>query len=242
MSWHITIADISKTWVIQNLDNTVAKYSRQWLELPISSTLSTLILQNSKCGINFVSPSKKFVQCRTVLRNALKSSPNPDFNLLWTATSNGTNIQYDKYKNTKQVLTAIQKDHEDRINHELTSQGFIMSSILKLSNFKVRDIWSTVLQNIPKNIFNFMIKYLNNTLPTRKNFYKWPLSDSPSCSFCLHPEAIQHVVSSCNTYLADGRYTWRHNSVLLFLARIFSSFIKHPKLSLSYQPRQCRAS
>ena len=101
-----------------------------------------------------------------------------------------------------------------------------MSSILKLSNFKVRGLWSTVQQNMPKNIFNFMIKYLNNTLPTRKNLYKWSLSDSPSCSFCLHPETLQHVVSSCNTYLADGRYTWRHNSVLLFLARSFSS-LKH---------------
>ena len=68
-----------------------------------------------------------------------------------------------------------------------------------------------------------MIKYLNNTLPTRKNLYKWSPSDSPSCSFCLHPETFQHVVSSCNTYLADCRHTWRHNSVLFFLARTFSS-------------------
>jgi len=52
---------------------------------------------------------------------------------MWAATSNGSNIQYDQYKNTKQVLTAIQKDREDRMNHELTSQGFTMSSILELS-------------------------------------------------------------------------------------------------------------
>ena len=104
--------------------------------LTTRSTLSTLILQNSKCGVNFILPSTKFIQCQTVIINALKSSPNPDVNLLWAATSNGTNIQYDQYKNTKQVLTAIRKDHEDRINHELTSQGFIMSSILKLSNLK----------------------------------------------------------------------------------------------------------
>ena len=76
---------------------------------------------------------------------------------------------------------------------------------------------------MPRNIFNFMIKYLNNTLPTKKNLHKWSLSGSPSCSFCLSPETFQHVVSSCNSYLADGGYTWRHNSVLLFLARSFSS-------------------
>ena len=200
-----------------NVAPTINKYPRHWLELPISSTLSTLVLQNSKYGSSLILPSTKFIQCQTVIRNALESSSNPDVTLLWAATSNGTNIQYDQYKNTKQVLTAIRKDHEDRINHELTSQGFIISSILKLSNLKVRYLWSTVQQNMPMNIFNFMTKYLNNTLPTKKNLHKWSLSDSPSCSFCLSPETPQHVASSCNSYLADGRYTWHHNSVLLFL-------------------------
>ena len=95
---------------------------------------------NSKYGINLILPSAKFIQCQTVIRNVLKSSPNPDITSLWAAISNGTNIQYDQYKNTKQVLTALRKDHEDRITHELISQGFIMSSILKLSNLKVRGL------------------------------------------------------------------------------------------------------
>ena len=67
-----------------------------------------------------------------------------------------------------------------------------------------------------------MIKYLSSTLPTKKNLHKWSLSDFPSCYFYLSPETLQHVVSSRNSYLADGRYTWRHYSVLLFLARSFS--------------------
>ena len=76
---------------------------------------------------------------------------------------------------------------------------------------------------MPRNIFNFSIKYLNNTLPTRKNLCKWSISQSSACSFCLQSETLQHVVSSCNWYLENGRYTWRHNSVLLFLANTFSS-------------------
>ena len=131
LSWHLTIADLSKTWVIQNLDNVIGRYTRHWLDLPISSTLSTLILQNSKYGINLILPYAKFNQCQTVIRNALNSSSNPHITSLWAATSNGPNIQYDQYKNTKQVLTALRKYHEDRSNHELTSQGFIMSSILR---------------------------------------------------------------------------------------------------------------
>ena len=77
---------------------------------------------------------------------------------------------------------------------------------------------------MPKNIFNFSIKYLNNTLATRKHLCKWSISQSYACSFCLQAESLQHIVSSCKSHLEDGSYTWRHNSVLLYLAKTFSSF------------------
>ena len=67
------------------------------------------------------------------------------------------------------------------------------------------------------------MKYLNNTLPTRKNLCKWSLFESSSCSFCLHPETLQHVVSSCKLYLEDARYTWCHNSLRLQITNSFSS-------------------
>ena len=77
---------------------------------------------------------------------------------------------------------------------------------------------------MPKNIFNFSIKYLNNTLATRKSLCKWSTSQSAACSFCLQSESLQHVVSSCKSYLEDCLHIWRQNSVLLFLAKTFSSF------------------
>ena len=223
LSWHLTIADLSKTWVVENLDSVVSRFVRQWLELPICATFSSLILNTSRYGINLILPSVKFIECQTILRNALKSSPNPDIKSLWTDTSYGTNLQYDQFQNTKQVLKAVQHEHEDRIKNTLLSQGLVISSILKFSCQKTSSIWSTVQQHMPKNIFNFSIKYLNNTLPTRKNLCKWSLSQSAACSFCLQSETLQHVISSCRCYLEEGRYTWRHNSVLLYLANTLSS-------------------
>ena len=222
ISWNLTIADISKTWIIENLDSIVSKYIRQWLELPISATLSSLIIKRSKYGISLVLPSIKFIQCQTNIRNKLKSSPNNDIVHLWEETSHHTNIQYDQYRNSKQALKAIQTKHEDRINHELLSQGFVILSILKYSLSSTTAIWSKVQQRLPKNIFNFTVKYLNNTLATRKNLHKWSLSESPSCSFCLQSETLQHIVSSCKHYLDHGRYNWRHDSVLLCLAKSLS--------------------
>ena len=43
LSWHMTIADLSKTWVIENVDNIALSFIRKWFELPMSATFSPLI-------------------------------------------------------------------------------------------------------------------------------------------------------------------------------------------------------
>ena len=106
-----------------------------------------------------------------------------------------------------------------RINykHHLTSQGFFFSNVIKYSLSSVNSIWSEAQSHLPKNIYNFTIRYINNSLPTRKNMARWGLSQSPDCSFCLNPESLLHVVAGCQQYL--NRSTWRHDSILNFIAK-----------------------
>ena len=165
----MTIADLSKTCVIENSDSIVTGYVRKWLELPISATISSLILNTSRYGITPVLPSTKYFECQTVIGNSLKSSPNFDIKAVWAENSYGTNLQYDQFQNTKQALKSIQQDHEERINNTLLSQGLMISSVIKQSSQNFRGFWSSVQQNMPRNILNFSIKCLSNALPTRKN-------------------------------------------------------------------------
>jgi hypothetical protein len=218
ISWHFTVADLSKTWVIENLDSMVKTYIRKWLELPISGTLSNVFLPCNKFGLNICPPSVKFIQCQTVLRNALKKSPNESVRDLWKSTSSHTNVQYDAYKTTKDVIKDFHADHEDKLLNHLVSQGSFFSNIIQNSLPKLNNFWSSAQSKLPKNIYNFTIRYINNTLPTRKNLAKWGLSPTSDCSFCLMPESLLHVVAGCKTYLDQGRFTWRHDSVLHFLA------------------------
>ena len=60
-SWHFTVATLSKTWVIQHLDNVASRFVRQWLDLPSSATLSGISLPNNQFGLNLQPPSVKFV-------------------------------------------------------------------------------------------------------------------------------------------------------------------------------------
>ena len=69
----------------------------------------------------------------------------------------------------------------------------------------------------------FYIRYINNSLPTRKNMVRWGLSQSPDCSFCLNPESLLHVVTGFQQYL--DRFTWRHDSILNFIAKSLQPLI-----------------
>ena len=74
---------------------------------------------------------------------------------------------------------------------------------------------------MPKNIFNFTLKYLSSTLAARETSPNGA-SQSSACSFCLQSETLQHIVSSCKSYFEQGRYTLRHDSVLNFIADTLS--------------------
>ena len=95
-----------------------------------------------------------------------------DINALWKSTSNHTNIEYDVYRNTKEVLKAIHDEHEDRLKYHLISHGSFFSNIIEKSSSKINATWSLAQRNLLKNIFNFAIRYISNSLPTRKNLVK----------------------------------------------------------------------
>ena len=225
LSWHLTVAPLSKAWITENIDSIVNQYIRKWLNIPVSGTLSNVFLNRSKFGLNIIPPSIKFTQCQSTLRNTLKSSPNDSVKHLWKLTSNHTNIQYDTYNSTKEVIQQFRSGQEEKLENHLISQGSFFSSVKKFSLSHVNMMWSACQSKLPKNIFTFSIRYINNTLPTRKNLAKWGLFSSSDCSFCLNPESLLHVVAGCNAYL--NRFTWRHDSVLNFIANMIQPMISN---------------
>ena len=131
-------------------------------------------------------------------------------------------MQYDAYRNTKDVLMSFLCKQEVKLNDQLVSHGYFFSAVVSQALPKLNSVWYSVQGHLPKNIFSFTIKYMNNTLPTKINLCKWGLSSTSDCSFCLKPEYLSHV-TGCSAYLNDGRFTWHHNSMLQFIANSFKS-------------------
>ena len=219
VSWHLTVADLTKTWVEENLDSLYTYYLRLWLQIPPCGTLSNLCQNKSKFGLNVISFSTKHTQCQTVLRNFLSKSPNENLKYIHKDTSNHVNIQYDRFRSTREVLKKKRDDESNRITNELMSSGLVLRSMWNFSLSTARKYWYTAFENMPKNIYNFTMR-VNNTPPTMKNMKMWKKLYSSDCKFCQQTQTLGHVVDGC---IREGRYSWRHDSIIVNMAKFITA-------------------
>ncbi|KAK3764243.1 hypothetical protein RRG08_023708 [Elysia crispata] len=70
---------------------------------------------------------------------------------------------------------------------------------------------------------SFLIIPVFDLLPSNANLVRWGKKEDPTCPLCQGRQATEHVLSSWKIALSQGRYTWRHNSVLQKLAAIIST-------------------
>ena len=69
-----------------------------------------------------------------------------------------------------------------------------------------------------RELMRFKLKSVYDVLPSPFNLCLWGLKEDSNCKLCGKPANLEHVLSSCRTALAEGRYTWRHNMVLKEIA------------------------
>ena len=107
ISWHLTIADLTETWVKEVLDNKCHNAFRRWLEIPANGTVDIIMLSNSKFGLNIVDVSMKFTQCQTIIRKKLSNAENEDTKLIYQLIREKSNINYDHFITSKNVIIVL---------------------------------------------------------------------------------------------------------------------------------------
>ena len=68
--------------------------------------------------------------------------------------------------------------------------------------------------DIPQGVLKFAINAGMVTLPSFDNLRRWGKRVSDRCPFCNNIQTLAHILSNCSVSLDQGRYTWRHDSVL----------------------------
>ena len=79
--------------------------------------------------------------------------------------------------------------------------------------------WQSLIRNVPRGILSFALPSVTNTLPSPDNLRRWGKRNVSRCSLCQNNVTLQHIINFRSVALNQGRFTWHHNSVLLYLAQ-----------------------
>ena len=76
--------------------------------------------------------------------------------------------------------------------------------------------WNKVIRSQEDDLFRFNLAATEDVLPTPSVLKCWKQLSNPKCSLCHEKNAsLRHILCGCQVALAQGRQTWRHDSVLL---------------------------
>ena len=116
----------------------------------------------------------------------------------------------------REVQQRIQDDVDaywsDKISG-LIMQGDFLSLLIE-ENSSVT--WKSFIWSVPRGVAKFAINAGLNTLPSADNLMRWGKRTSDLCTVCSlnRKQTLNHILSYCSAALEQGRYTWRHDSVL----------------------------
>ena len=140
-----------QTWIKENIDSLMNSYIRRWLEISVSGTLSTILTTRNKFCLNIIPPSVKFLQCQTILRNALKSSPNVEINELHGSLPVRTetfNMTYTPQQN--KFIKDFRTKQENKLQNKLSMHCSFFKSISNFALPKLTKLWSVAQSSLLK--------------------------------------------------------------------------------------------
>lgn len=107
-------------------------------------------------------------------------------------------------------------EEEDRHAKAVTMKN--QGSWLNWEKAKDRKLSWNELWRMGEHKIRFLLRAVYDVLPSPTNLRTWGLTDDPTCKLCGRFANLEHVLSTCNKALTDGRYRWRHDRVLATIA------------------------
>ena len=96
--------------------------------------------------------------------------------------------------------------------------------------------WQRLIHNWSDAELRFALQATTDTAPTATNLRRWGVSEvDPACIMCGKPATLRHVLNGCPVALHQGRYTWRHNSVLSAIRHRLNTFWEQRSTQLAVQ-------
>src|SRR3954469_11291974 len=86
--------------------------------------------------------------------------------------------------------------------------------------------WKNLIYGPGPRVIAFVLNAQINSVKTPDMLKLWGLIPKATCPLCSHPQCtLHHILVNCPFALNQGRYTWRHDSVLANLEPALSKLI-----------------
>src|SRR4051812_22877478 len=80
--------------------------------------------------------------------------------------------------------------------------------------------WKNLIYGPGPKVIAFVLNAQINSVKTPDMLRLWGMTPSALCPLCSHPNCtLHHILANCPFALNQGRYTWRHDSVLANIER-----------------------
>jgi hypothetical protein len=245
--YYLTVHTIHKTHM-EKLDSLTRKYLKKWFKIPTHGVSDASIFHPYMLGLKAPSQLYKEAHAGSytmirmkgddLVNHALDSQLERESE--WTNKSSticAVNTMYEdniasnktippSTKNNSSAINKAKKSmncsikeetlkHWNKVVEKLTLQGdFAKLLIEEQANIT----WKSVSNNIPKGVLSFALKSLVNGLNTPDNLKRWGVRKSNKCEICGNFGNLEHILNWCSVALKQGRLTWRHDSVLNYMA------------------------
>ena len=120
------------------------------------------------------------------------------------------------------IKAKISSDESEK-HYEHVKSLVKQGHILKLTYLEQNDAtWKSYIYNLPRGTMKWLLNSAINTLPTKSNLKLWGKVSSDKCR-CGKKQTLNHILNCCTPSLNEGRFTFRHDGILHYIAKCLDS-------------------
>ena len=163
--------------------------------------------------------SSTAVKCDHLVAPVVENSLRPATSQVFT-NSQSTNRAKGALKKT--INEEIKIKWNARVQ-KLTMQGDFVNLLIEEEESVT---WQSIARKMPRNVMSFAARLASNTLASPDNLKRWGKRKFGNCPLCSSRSCtLAHITNMCPVSLRQGRYTWRHNSVLQQITKVVKNFV-----------------
>ena len=240
LTWDLSTADISISWVKKDLDFLVVRHLKQWTELAKSTNTSHLLLPKSMGGLQLPLISTIYKKLQSTKAASLMSSRDPLVrHLASQKTLAEASTVRQSFRPYQQVVEVLREDPgasqkvivayaksavvqaDTQIHFKQCSRWVVQGQTMR--QFQDRaELWAHVVTSLPESTMRVALKSVTDTLPHNAHIHLRGKQPSPVCQLWT----FQHVLNHCSTALEKRHYNRRHDDILASLYSFVTSHLR----------------